>query len=372
MDTQTCRYYLRILASKRIPVPIFSRLLNVYGSARALIDLPRSQYREQGITSAQIELLKGDPSTTDSFAEVEAAMAWSEQTNNHLLCYESNQYPPLLRHIDTAPPILFVRGCIDSVLKRNFALVGSRSATAYGKRSAYWMARELSKAGMQICSGLAAGVDTKAHEGALDGSGKTIAVVGTGIDRVYPPKNARLADRIIENGALLSEFPLGTPPLSRNFPRRNRIISGLSEGILVVEAAIKSGSLITARLALEQNRDVFALPGPIGSLKSRGCHELIKQGAKLVEEPADILDELGINDNNEEGSGEPAVPNKALAISGAKRVSRVLGVIENHGSLFESIKAECELPFQDLHRQLIELEAEGLIHQQGGRYFRTN
>ncbi len=372
MDTQTCRYYLRILASKRIPAPIFSRLLNVYGSARALIDLPRSQYREQGITSNQIELLKGEASSTDSLAEVEAAVAWSEQTNNHLLCYESNQYPPLLRHIDAAPPILFVRGCIGSVLRRNFALVGSRSATAYGKRSAYWMARELSKAGMQICSGLAAGVDTKAHEGALDGSGKTIAVLGTGIDRVYPPKNARLADRIIENGALLSEFPLGTPSLSRNFPRRNRIISGLSEGTLVVEATIKSGSLITARLALEQNRDVFALPGPIGSLQSRGCHELIKQGAKLVEGPADILDELGINVSNEERSCEPTFSDRALAMPGSKRVSRVMGFIENHGSLFESIQAECELPFQELHKQLIELEVEGLIHQEGGRYFRSN
>ncbi len=372
MDTQTCRYYLRILASKRIPVPIFSRLLNVYGSARALIDLPRSQYREQGITSNQIELLKGEASSTDSLAEVEAAVAWSEQTNNHLLCYESNQYPPLLRHIDAAPPILFVRGCIGSVLRRNFALVGSRSATAYGKRSAYWMARELSKAGMQICSGLAAGVDTKAHEGALDGSGKTIAVLGTGIDRVYPPKNARLADRIIENGALLSEFPQGTPPLSRNFPRRNRIISGLSEGTLLVETTTNSGSLITARLALEQNRDVFALPGPIGSLQSRGCHELIKQGAKLVEGPADILDELGINVSNEERSCEPTFSDRALAMPGSKRVSRVMGFIENHGSLFESIQAECELPFQELHKQLIELEVEGLIHQEGGRYFRSN
>ncbi len=218
MDTQTCRYYLSILASKRIPVPLFSRLLALYGSARALIDLPRMQYRKQGITNYQIDLLKSEETYTESLKEVEAALAWSEKPGNQLLCYESKHYPRLLREIDTAPPIRFVRGSIGSVQRRNFALVGSRSATAYGKRSAYWMARELAAAGMQICSGLAAGVDTKAHEGALDGNGKTIAVVGTGIDRVYPPKNARLADRIIENGALLSEFPLGTPPVSRNFP----------------------------------------------------------------------------------------------------------------------------------------------------------
>lgn len=370
MDTQTCRYSLSILPSKRIPVPLFSRLLALYGSARALIDLPRMQYRKQGITNYQIDLLKSEETYTESLKEVEAALAWSEKPGNQLLCYESKHYPRLLREIDTAPPILFVRGSIGSVQRRNFALVGSRSATAYGKRSAYWMARELAAAGMQICSGLAAGVDTKAHESALDGNGKTIAVVGTGIDRVYPPKNARLADRITENGALLSEFPLGTPPLSRNFPRRNRIISGLSEGTLVVEATTNSGSLITARLALEKNRDVFALPVPISSQQSRGCHELIKQGATLVKVPADILDELGVNNGTEEPKREPAFSNKGFAMPDAGPVSQVMGVIENHGSLFESIQAECELPCKELHRQLIELE--GLIYKQGGRYFRSN
>ena len=372
MDTQTCRYYLRILTSKRIPVPLFSRLLELYGSAQAVIDVPRLQYREQGITNNQIDLLKDEESNTDSLAEVEAALAWSEKPSNHLLCYESKQYPRLLREIDTAPPILYVRGCTGSMLGRNLALVGSRNASAYGKRSAYWMAREISKAGIQICSGLASGVDTKAHQGALDGNGRTIAVVGTGIDRIYPAKNAKLADKIIEDGALISEFPLGTPPLSRNFPRRNRVISGLCEGTLVVEATMKSGSLITARLAVEQNRDVFALPGPIGSLQSRGCHYLIKQGAKLVEEPSDILEEMGIDGTKTIPIRDPASSKAAVPNLDTKCGSTVLELIEDHGSLFESILAECQLQLQELHAQLMELEADGLIHQKGGRYYRSN
>lgn len=234
------------------------------------------------------------------------------------------------------------------------------------------MAREISKAGIQICSGLASGVDTKAHQGALDGNGRTTAVVGTGIDRIYPAKNAKPADKIIEDGALISEFPLGTTTLFRNFPSRNQVISGLCEGTLVVEATMKSGSLITARLAVEQNRDVFALPGPIGSLQSRGSHYLIKQGAKLVEEPSDILEEMGIDGTKTIPIKDPAPSKVAVPNLDTKCGSTVLELIEDHGSLFESILAECQLQLQELHAQLMELEADGLIHQKGGRYYRSN
>ena len=372
MDSHTCQYYLGIVGSKRIPAPIFSRLLKKFGSAKALVNLPRSHYQQQGFNNEQINLLKNEGSKDGPLEATEAALAWSEQPENHLLCYESAQYPPLLREIDAPPPLLFVRGYMGSLVRRHIALVGSRNASAYGKRSAYWMAREISKAGIQICSGLASGVDTKAHQGALDGNGRTIAVVGTGIDRIYPAKNAKLADKIIEDGALISEFPLGTPPLSRNFPRRNRVISGLCEGTLVVEATMKSGSLITARLAVEQNRDVFALPGPIGSLQSRGCHYLIKQGAKLVEEPSDILEEMGIDGTKTIPIRDPASSKVAVPNLDTKCGSTVLELIEDHGSLFESILAECQLQLQELHAQLMELEADGLIHQKGGRYYRSN
>ena len=173
-------------------------------------------------------------------------------------------------------------------------IVGSRRASEYGGRNAYWMAHELSHAGLLICSGMARGIDTQAHKGALAASGATVAVLGTGIDICYPSANRKLAQQIAVNGALISEFPLGSPPRANNFPRRNRIISGMSLGTLVVEATAHSGSLITARLALEENREVFAFPGSVSSQLSRGCHRLIKEGAKLVEEPADILEELGM------------------------------------------------------------------------------
>jgi DNA processing protein len=187
-----------------------------------------------------------------------------------------------------------VKGRVDLLNGRALAIVGARNATAQGAVNAEQFARELSRGGMTIVSGLALGCDASAHTGALDGSGSTIAVIGTGADRIYPSRNQELARRIAENGAIVSEFPLGTPALRENFPRRNRIISGLSRGVLVVEAAARSGTLITARLAGEQGREVFAIPGSIHSPLSKGCHQLIRQGAKLVDDARDILSELQV------------------------------------------------------------------------------
>jgi DNA processing protein len=232
------------------------------------------------------------------------------------------------------------------------------------------MAQDLTRAGLQICSGLASGIDSKAHEGALDSGRKTLAVMGTGIDRVYPSRNKTLAQRIVENGALVSEFPMGTPPYSSNFPRRNRIISGLAGGTLVVEASIKSGSLITARLAMEQNRDVFAMPGPVSSPQSRGCHQLIKQGAKLVEEPTDILEELGVIHQSVRTVNEDPCAGKREAKSEPESKFIALKAIDHQGCLFQAIQSECELSIPELNTELIKLEAAGLIRQEGGRYFR--
>ena len=221
------------------------------------------------------------------------ALAWSQQQNHAILTLADSDYPPQLLEIPDPPPLLYVRGRRHLLSANSIAIVGSRSATHQGIANAEQFARALSNGGWTITSGLALGIDAAAHRGGLAGLGATIAVVGHGVDRLYPQSNLALAQHIANQGVIVSEFPLGTPPLRGNFPRRNRLIAGLSRGCLVVEAALGSGSLITARLALEQGREVFAIPGSIHSPVSRGCHALIKQGAKLVETGRDVLDELG-------------------------------------------------------------------------------
>jgi len=219
--------------------------------------------------------------------------AWLNDPINRVLTIADENYPQALLNIPDPPFLLFVKGRTDLLNMPALAVVGSRNATPQGLRNAEAFAQAASEAGLCIVSGMAHGIDAAAHIGGLQGSGSSIAIVGTGLDKVYPSANRELAHRLAQHGAIVSEFPLGTPPLPANFPRRNRIISGLSLGCLVVEASLQSGSLITARMALEQGREVFAIPGSIHSPQSKGCHTLIKQGAKLVESAQDILEELG-------------------------------------------------------------------------------
>ena len=221
-----------------------------------------------------------------------SASFWLEDPLNHILTIADSDYPQSLLNISDPPLLLYVKGRLDLLNHASLAIVGSRNATAQGLRNAESFAHALSDAGLTIASGMAHGVDTAAHIGGLRGKGSSIAVVGTGLDKVYPSSNRDLAHQLAATGSIISEFPLGTPPLAHNFPRRNRIISGLSLGCLIVEASLQSGSLITARMALEQSREVFAIPGSIHSPQAKGCHTLIKQGAKLVENPGDILEEL--------------------------------------------------------------------------------
>jgi DNA processing protein len=220
------------------------------------------------------------------------ALAWLKKPGNHLLTLADAHYPQALLEIQDPPPVLYAKGRLELLNAPSLAIVGSRNATPQGEKIAREFAKALSNNGYCIISGLALGIDGAAHQGTLEGRGNTIAVVGTGLDIVYPARHRQLAHQICERGLLISEFPLGTPPMAQNFPRRNRIISGLSRGCLVVEAHLQSGSLITARLAAEQGREVFAIPGSIHSPLARGCHQLIKQGAKLVESMHDILEEL--------------------------------------------------------------------------------
>jgi DNA processing protein len=227
------------------------------------------------------------------WSAVDECLAWAEQDSCRILAVDDPRYPELLRQIHDAPPLLFMRGDPAQLQNPQLAMVGSRNPSVVGRETARDFARTLASAGITITSGLALGIDAASHQGALNGGGQTIAVFGTGLDRVYPAKNRELAHAVVEQGGvLLSEYPPGTEPRPANFPRRNRIISGLSLGTLVVEAALRSGSLITARCAAEQGREVFAIPGSIHNPLARGSHQLIRQGARLVESAQDILEEL--------------------------------------------------------------------------------
>lgn len=252
--------------------------------------------------AARTELLPffdGDQAQVDAvlagpdIGQFEAERVWLDDPVNHLVAITDPVYPPLLREIPGPPPLLFVRGDVLLLRAPQLAVVGSRNPSHAGCDTARAFSSQLTSAGLVVTSGLALGIDACAHAAALDAGGQTIAVAATGLDRVYPSAHHELAHRIAAQGALVSEFALGTPPRREHFPRRNRLISGLSLGVLVVEAALRSGSLITARLAAEQGREVFAIPGSIHSPLARGCHALIRQGAKLVETAPDILEELG-------------------------------------------------------------------------------
>lgn len=253
-----------------------------------------------GTSRAQLESVIGDKKNLlDAMLDIahtelaEVEQAWLAEPRNHVVSVASHDYPPLLHELADAPAVLCVCGDPALLARPQLAIVGSRNPSPVGREIAHAFARSLAHTGLVITSGMALGIDGAAHEGALAAGGATIAIQGTGADRVYPRQHHDLAHRIAVCGALVSEFPLGAPPRREHFPRRNRLIAGLGLGTLVVEAAIRSGSLITARLAGEQGREVFAIPGSIYSPQSRGCHALIRQGAKLVETAEDIIEELG-------------------------------------------------------------------------------
>lgn len=265
------------------------RLLAAFGTPLAVFASGRTAVK--GVLEPQLAAAVFAPAPDP---RLDAALAWANQPGHAILTLEDATYPALLKETPDPPPLLYAAGRIELTALPAVAVVGSRNATAQGMRNAEAFARELAAAGVCVVSGLAIGIDAAAHRGALVHDASSIAVVGNGIDVAYPRRNTELYSALAERGLILSEFTLGTPPLAPNFPRRNRIIGGLARGCLVVEAALASGSLITARLAADMGRDVYAIPGSIHSPLSRGCHRLIKQGAKLVETVQDVLDELGV------------------------------------------------------------------------------
>jgi DNA processing protein len=265
------------------------KLLIAHGSPQAIL---AASARDLAVvvSSKLVAEIRDGGASEELLATVEQ---WLADPANHIITFADAGYPRALLEISDPPPLLYVKGRVELLNRPGFAIVGSRNATAQGIANAEAFATTLSNAGLTIVSGLAMGVDAAAHRGGLAGTASTVAVVGTGLDVVYPARNRELAHRIAVDAVLISEFALGTPAVASNFPRRNRLICGLSRGVLVVEAAVSSGSLITARFAAEQGRDVFAIPGSIHSPLAKGCHALIKQGAKLVESAQDVLEELG-------------------------------------------------------------------------------
>lgn len=294
-------------------------------------------------------------------AAVDAALEWAAADGHAVLTLADSDYPqPLLETADP-PALLYLRGRRELLARPGLAMVGSRSATPQGVSNAEQFARAFSCAGLTIVSGLALGIDAAAHRGGLDGAGSTIAVLGTGADILYPARNRALGERIARDGLIVSEFPLGTPPHAGNFPRRNRVISGLARGCLVVEAALASGSLITARLAAEQGREVFAIPGSIHSPHSKGCHALIKQGAKLVESAQDLLQELGV-----EGLAAPPA-------AGHAAVHGLLAQLGYDPCDIDTLCARSGLTADVVSAMLLQLELDGKVASlPGGLYQRTS
>lgn len=310
-------------------------------------------------------------------AQIDATLAWAEQPGNHVLTLADDDYPQALLTIPDPPALLYAKGQLALLSRPALAIVGSRNATAQGMQNAEQFARTLSQSGLAVVSGLALGIDAAAHLGACSAdphSGSTIAITGTGLDLVYPGRHRALAHRIAEQGCLLSEYPIGTPAIAANFPRRNRLISGLSLGVLVVEAAMQSGSLITARSALEQGRDVFAIPGSIHSPLAKGCHRLIREGAKLVESAQDILEELRWRPPaSATPVPAPATAGQPLAASAASdsAATQVLQAVAHDPASVDQLAERSKLSASEVQAALLTLELGGRVERLAdGRYQR--
>ena len=330
------------------------KLLSAFGLPEAIFSASRSTLR--GVIGEKASALLLD---TDNRAAIDAALDWAQAPDCHLLTLADTGYPQNLLQLPDPPTLLYVRGRCELMNRQALAIVGSRHATPQGLQNAERFSAAFAEAGLVIASGLALGIDAAAHRGALAAGGDTIAFIGTGIDRIYPARNRELALEIGSKGAIVSEFPLGTPVTAANFPRRNRLISGISRGVLVVEAALDSGSQITARLAAEQGRDVFAIPGSIHSPQSRGCHRLIKQGAKLVETAVDVLEELGWQ--QEPACRQPGAAPMDVATGASPEQAALLDLLGFEACSLDELALRSGLTADALSVILLHLELDGSI-----------
>lgn len=348
------RCWLRLIRCHGLGPAGLDKLFQALGSAEAIVGASRATWTATGVPAAAWEALQ----QVDA-ERVVLDIEWCAPEGRGLLTPDQASYPRALLELEGAAPPLFYRGDLELLAMPQIAVVGSRNATPQGIEIAENFAAELSQRGLIITSGLALGVDAAAHRGALAASGLTIAVCGTGLDRVYPARNRELAEGIDRSGLLISEFPPGTSPRPENFPRRNRLISGLSLGVLVVEAARNSGSLITARQAAEQGREVFAIPGSIHNPLARGCHTLIRSGAKLVESVDDILEEIGGKVG--QWLKQAPSPNATAPAQAPHAQQALLDQMGDHPQTVDELVARTGLSVEVLSPILLSLELEGRI-----------
>lgn len=340
-------------------------LLDAFGSPEAIFGASNQQLRAvEGIASTHLGKLRA----VEAEANVDAMLERLDELDAHLLPINDEAYPPLLREIEDPPPLLFVRGDFTDRDDLSVALVGTRKRSTYGEMVADQLSRDLVRRGFTVVSGLAVGIDSDAHDGTLEAGGRTIAVTACGIDVNYPAANADLRERITKSGAVISEFAMGAPAARHCFPQRNRILSGLSLGTVVIEAPTKSGALITARLAGEMGREVFAVPGNVTSPVSRGCHALLRDGATLVETAEDIVEGLGIM--------LEAVPEREPAAERERKLDdlpadqrEVLGALSHQPRNIDDVAADCQMPVPQVSSALMLLEVKGLVKRFPGNQF---
>jgi DNA processing protein len=370
MTHNDLKYWLALKSLENVGNVGFNSLVNTFGSPLAVFDAPTTSLQKvDRITRKIAHSIKN----FDNWATIEKELELADKLNVSIITSDSPSYPRLLLNIYDFPPILYVKGTL-SDQDVNVAVVGSRMASTYGKFTTEKLCRELAMKGVTVVSGMARGIDSAAHAGAIAGKGRTIAVLGSGIDVIYPPENRKLFEKISENGAVITEFPFCTQPLAFNFPARNRIISGLSLGVVVIEANEKSGSLITARLALEQGREVFAVPGNIDSPRTKGTHRLIREGAKLVENTYDILEEIlpqvSFSDKAAKSSGEIPLQDHSIKSeelnADEKTILKLIGKKPVH---IDSLAADSDYQIQDVLSILMSLELGGYIEQLPGKNF---
>jgi len=352
------------LAHAYVNVSELRTLNDRFGDTEAVVRQSERQLMDAGLSEQKAKAV----SSPDQGA-IETALSWLDNDTHHIVHYGSDEYPDMLTQQSGAPLMLFVNGDIETLHLPALAIIGSRNPTRGGVRNAVDFSRYLAKSGYTIVSGLAQGIDTAAHRGALDVKGRTIAFLGHGIDRVYPAQNYDLAHQIAANGALVSEYPLGAAPDKRHFPERNRLISGLTLGTLVIEAARRSGSLITARLAAEQGREVFALPGSIHNPLARGCHQLIRQGAKLVETAADIGAELAPLAGHLQQNAIESTDNSPSPPDVDDDYTELRKVLSHDPTSIDELGVQSGLTIDQLSSMLLILELHGEIEAlSGGRY----
>ena len=359
--------WLTLSLAPRIGSVTLGRLLQHFSTAEQILAADQEALAGLGLNPLSIAALR-QPEP----AAIEAALNWARQPEHHLLTLDDPVYPPLLKELSDPPGLLYLCGDADLLALPQLAMVGSRNPSRGGEQTAQQFARHLSQLGLTITSGLALGIDAASHRGALEASGLTVAVVGTGLDRVYPARHRPLAHQIAERGLLVSEFPLGTAPTKGNFPRRNRLISGLCVGTLVVEAALKSGSLITARLAMEQGREVFAIPGSIHNPLARGCHRLLRDGAKLVETAEDVIEELAAFIHLARGQTKAQEPGPEIGVELGAEYRQMLEILGYEPTPVDLLVECCGLTAEAVSSMLLVLELQGYVESApGGGYQRV-